>query len=240
MQSLYIACITRLDQDLWSLISSKSSVGLVVLNSIICTKRNGLSSEAMTSWVTSSRAVFSPQYYLFSSEACLLYGSWNQHLNWPFIILQDCLLTTLMNGSESSTLHSWQERRLNTWKLWSLQCIIGIMWTNYTVLAWVDTVQGRFTQYFTSITLTGCRDSRLEVPQEPVTRRAGFLKESIGCCCFLFKEVCKQDMKALGVNIILMGERSLPTILVLGVRSWVVSCLRIGKVYLVKVNWAYI
>ena len=74
--------------------------------------------------------------------ACLTSRVWTNPkltVKMKMAVYNACILSTLLYGSETWTMYTHQEKRLNTFYLRSLQCILGISWqdkvTNTDILS---------------------------------------------------------------------------------------------------------
>ena len=122
-------------------------------------------------------------------------------------VFQACMLSTLLHNSETWTLYSRQERRLNTFHLLCLRGILGITWQdqvpNKDVLAQAGVprmsvlLSQRWLHWLGHV-------SRMEDRRIPNGILYGELvtgTRPIGRPTLRFKDVCKRDLKAGNINL---------------------------------------
>ena len=133
-------------------------------------------------------------------------------------VYQACVLSTLLYGSESWTLYTRQERRLNTFQLRCLRRILGISWQdhipNIEVLARAGTL--RMYALLTKRRLrwlghvTRMHDGRL--PKDILYGELATGSRPTGRPTLRYKDVLKRDLKAGGIepsgNEALAADRS--------------------------------
>ena len=104
-----------------------------------------------------------------------------------------CVASTLLYCSETLTTYAGQERRLNTFHLRSIRCILGISWQDKVTKADVLSRPGLPTIY------TLVRQLRLRWLRH--VRRELALKRRTPCHPHLrYKDVCVRDMKAVDID----------------------------------------
>ena len=118
-----------------------------------------------------------------------------------------CILSTLLYVSETLTPYAHQEKRLNTFHLRSLRCILGISWqdkvTNTNVLSHAGlptmfTLLRKCQLYW--LGHVHCMEDGW-IPKDILYGELTSGQRSIGCPQLRYKDVCKRDMKALNINI---------------------------------------
>ena len=118
-----------------------------------------------------------------------------------------CDLSTLLCGSETWTTYAHQEKRLNTFHLRNLQCILGISWkdkvTNTDVLshAGLPTIYTMLRQCQLCWLGHVCCMKDGQIPKDILYRELTSGQRSTGCPQLRHKDACKRDMKALNINI---------------------------------------
>ena len=118
-----------------------------------------------------------------------------------------CILSTLLYGSETWTTYAHQEKRLNTFHLRSLRCILGISWqdkvTNTDILscAGLPTMYTLLRQYWLHWLGHVCCMEDGWIPKDVLYRELTSGQRSTGCPQLRYKDACKRDMKALNINI---------------------------------------
>ena len=118
-----------------------------------------------------------------------------------------CVLSTLLYGSESWTLRAQQERKLNTFHMRCLRRILHITWqdrvTNNSVLE-----RAGILSMFTLLTQRWMRwlghvvrmvDGR--IPKDLLYGELTEGKRPTGRPQLRYKDVCKRDLKAMGINL---------------------------------------
>ena len=121
-------------------------------------------------------------------------------------VYQACVLSTLLYGSEAWTLYSRQERRLNAFHLRCLRRLLGITWqdrvTNIDVLS-----RANLPSMFAILTqrrlrwlghVTRMDDGR--IPKDLLYGELATGTRPTGRPALRFKDVCKRDLKAGGLN----------------------------------------
>ena len=121
-------------------------------------------------------------------------------------IYRVCVVSTLLYGSRSWTLHARQERKLNAFHMRSLQRILNITWQgkvpNNTVLE-----RAGCTSMFTLLKqrrmhwlghVVRMDDGR--IPKDLLYRELEQGKRPTGRPQLRFKDVCKRDLKALNID----------------------------------------
>ena len=128
-------------------------------------------------------------------------------LNTKMTVYRACVLSVLLYGSESWTLYSRQERRLNTFHMRSLRRILGIKWSDRI------TNNEVFRRAATPSIYTLLRQRRLRwlghvrrmqdgrIPKDLLYGELATGKRARGRPQLRFKDVCKRDMKALDMDI---------------------------------------
>ena len=117
-----------------------------------------------------------------------------------------CVISTLLYGSETWTTYARQERRLNTFHLRSIRRILGISWQDR-----VPNTEVLSSAHLPSM-YTLLRQRRLRwlghvhrmedgrIPKDILYGELATGRRSIGCPHLRFKDVCKRDMRALGID----------------------------------------
>ena len=118
-----------------------------------------------------------------------------------------CVLSTLLYGSESWTLYSSQERKLNSFHMRNLRRILGVRWSDRVTNTNVLTRLG-FPSMFTL--LQQCRIRwlghvrRMEdgrIPKDLLYGELSAGTRAQGRPKLRFKDVCKRDLKALDIDV---------------------------------------
>ena len=120
-------------------------------------------------------------------------------------VYQACVLSTLLYGSESWTLYTRQERRLNTFHLRCLRRILGISWQNHIpnneVLARAGTLSMYTLQTKRRLRwlgqVTRMHDGRL--PKDILYGELATGSRPTGRPTLCYKDVLKRDLKASGI-----------------------------------------
>ena len=118
-----------------------------------------------------------------------------------------CILSTLLHDSETWTTYAHQEKRLNTFHLRSLQCILGISWqdkvTNTDVLshAGLPTMYTLLRQCWLHWLGHVCHMQDGWIPKDVLYGELTSGQRSTGHPQLRYKDACKRDMKALYINI---------------------------------------
>ena len=121
-------------------------------------------------------------------------------------VYRACVLSTLLYGSESWTLYSRQERRLSAFHLRNLRRILGIKWsdriTNTEVLARAHTPSVYFILQQRRLRWLGhlnrMPDGR--IPKDLLYGELATGSRSQGRPYLRFRDVCKRDLKAVGID----------------------------------------
>ena len=122
-------------------------------------------------------------------------------------VYRTCVLSTLLYGSESWTLYSREEKRLNTFHMRNLRRILGIKWsdriTNNEVLqragipSMYILLRQRRLRWLGHI--SRMQDGR--IPKDLLYGELASGKRAWGRPQQRFKDVCKKDMKALDMDV---------------------------------------
>ena len=118
-----------------------------------------------------------------------------------------CILSTLLYGSKTWTMYARQEKRLNTFHLRSLQCILSISWqdkvTNTDILSCtgLPTTYTLLRQHWLHWLGHVCHMEDSQIPKDVLYGELTSGQRSTGCPQLRYKDVCKRDMKALDINI---------------------------------------
>ena len=122
-------------------------------------------------------------------------------------IYKACVLSTLLYGSESWTLHAYHEKRLAVFHMRQLRRILGITWedriSNNTVLERAD-IPSMYTLLKQRRMRWLGHTVRMEDGRIPKDLLYGELTEGSrpsGRPHLRYKDVCKRDLLALGINI---------------------------------------
>ena len=122
-------------------------------------------------------------------------------------VYNTCILSTLLYGSETWTMYARQEKRLNTFHLRSLWCILGISWqdkvTNTDILSCtgLPTMYTLMRKHWLYWLGHVCHMEDGWIPIDVLYGELTSGQRSIGCPQLRYKNVCKRDMKALNINI---------------------------------------
>ena len=121
-------------------------------------------------------------------------------------VYKACVISTLLYGSESWTMRAHHEKRLNVFHMRCLRRILGITWqdkvTNKVVLAGteipsLDTLlKQRRMRWLGHV--TWMEDGR--IPKDLLYGELATGKRPTGRPQLYFKDVCKRDLQALGIN----------------------------------------
>ncbi|XP_029938455.1 NLR family CARD domain-containing protein 3-like [Salarias fasciatus] len=121
-------------------------------------------------------------------------------------VYQACVLSTLLYGSETWTLYSCQERRLNAFHQRCLRRLLGISWqdrvSNIDVLARAEVpsmfaiLTQRRLRWLGHVT----RMNNGRIPKDLLYGELATGNRSKGRPALRFKDVCKRDLKAGGFN----------------------------------------
>ena len=120
-------------------------------------------------------------------------------------VYQECVLSTLLYGSESWTLYTRQECRLNTFHLHCLRRILGISWQDNIPNTEVLARAGPLSMYGLLTTrrlrwlghVTSMHDGRL--PKDILYGELAIGSRPTGRPTLRYKEVLKRDLKAGGI-----------------------------------------
>ena len=135
---------------------------------------------------------------------------WTNHkltMKMKMAVYNACILSTLLYGNETWTPYARQEKRLNTFHLRSLRCILGISWqgkvTNtdilsHTGLPTMHTLLRKCWLYWLGHV---CHMEDGRIPKDVLYGELTSGQRSIGCPQLRYKDMCKRDMKALNINI---------------------------------------
>ena len=143
--------------------------------------------------------------------ACLTSRVWTNPkltVKMKMAVYNACILSTLLHGSEIWTMYTHQEKRLNTFHLRSLQCILGISWqdkvTNTDILSCtgLPTIYPLLRQHWLHWLGNVCCMEDGQIPKDVLHGELTSGQRSTGCLQLRYKDVCKRDMKALNINII--------------------------------------
>ena len=145
----------------------------------------------------------------YTAMARLAKRVWDNSLlttNTKMKVYQACVLSILLYGSETWTLYSRQEHRLNVFHLRGLRRILGITWqdrvSNTKVLA-----QARIPSMFALLSKRRLRwlghVSRMQdgrIPKDILFGELATGSRSTGRPLLRFKDVCKRDLKAGNIS----------------------------------------
>ena len=118
-----------------------------------------------------------------------------------------CVLSTLLYGSETWTMYACQEKRLNTFHLRSLWCILSISWQDKVTNTDILSCAGLPTMY---TLLRQCRLCWLGhvhhmedgwIPKDILCGELTSGQRSTGHPQLRYKDACQRDMKALDIDI---------------------------------------
>ena len=118
-----------------------------------------------------------------------------------------CILSTLLYGSETWTMYAHQEKRLNTFHLRSLRCILSISWQdkviNTDVLSRADlpTMYTLLRQHWLCWLGHVCHMEDGRIPKDILYGELASGQRGIGRPQLRYKDACKRDMRALDINI---------------------------------------
>ena len=142
--------------------------------------------------------------------ACLTSRVWTNPkltVKMKMAVYNACILSTLLYGSETWTTYTHQEKRLNTFHLRSLRCILGISWqdkvTNTNVLshAGLPTMYTLLRQSWLCWLGHVCHMEDGQIPKDILYRELASGQRGIGCPQLRYKDACKRDMRKLDINI---------------------------------------
>ena len=121
-------------------------------------------------------------------------------------VYKACVIGTLLYGSESWTMRAHQEKRLNVFHMRCLRRILGITWqdkvTNKVVLekagipSLYTILKQRRMRWLGHV--TRMKDGR--IPKDLLYGELATGKRPTGRPQLRFKDVCKRDLQALGIN----------------------------------------
>ena len=118
-----------------------------------------------------------------------------------------CVLSTLLNGSETLTLYAWQEKMLNTFDLRTLRRILGVRWsdriTNNEILERADIPSMCTLLRKHRLRWLG-HVRRMDDGRIPKDLRCGELaigKRTQGRPQLHYKDICKKYMRAIDIDI---------------------------------------
>ena len=121
-------------------------------------------------------------------------------------VYKACVISTLLYGSESQTMRAHQEKRLNVFHMCCLRLILGITWqdklTNKLVLAKAGVpslytlLKQRCMRWLGHV--TQMKDGR--IPKDLLYGELATGKRPTQQPQLCFKDVCKRDLQALGIN----------------------------------------
>ena len=118
-----------------------------------------------------------------------------------------CILSTLLYGSKTWTTYAHQEKRLNTFHLRSLRCILGISWqdkvtsTDILSCAGLPTMYTLLRQHWLCWLGHVCCMEDGQIPKDVLYGELISGQRSTGHPQLRYKDACKRDMKVLDINI---------------------------------------
>ena len=122
-------------------------------------------------------------------------------------VYQACVISTLLYGSESWTMRAHQEKRLNVFHMHYLRRILGITWqnkvTNKVVLekAGIPSLYTALKAKAHAMARIIDTDERWPHSKRPFIWRTGDRDRPTGQPQLRFKDICKQGLQVLGINI---------------------------------------
>ena len=128
-------------------------------------------------------------------------------INTKIAVYRACVLSTLLYASESWTLYSRQERRLSAFHMRCLRRILGITWQDHVTNN--EVLQRAKIQSMTTL----LRQRRLRwlghvrrledgrIPKDILYSELAKGKRTTGRPHLRYKDVCKRDLKAIGIDI---------------------------------------
>ncbi len=134
---------------------------------------------------------------------------WNNSMlttNTKMKVYQASVLSTLLYGSETWTMYTWQERRLNSFHLRCLRRILGITWQdrvpNTEVLAQAKTFSMHALLSQRRLRWLGhvCRMQDGRIPKDIMYGELASGTRPTGRPVLRYKDVCKRDLKAVSLN----------------------------------------
>ena len=117
-----------------------------------------------------------------------------------------CVTSTLLYGSDTWTTYAGQERRLNTFHLRSIRCVLEISWQDKLTNADVLSRAGLPTMYtlFRQGRLRWlCHVRRMEdgrIPKDILYGELALGRRTTGRPHLRYKDVCVRDMKAVDID----------------------------------------
>ena len=114
-------------------------------------------------------------------------------------VYNSCILSTLLYGSETWTMYAHQEKRLNTFHLRSLQCILGTSWqdkvTNTDILSHtgLPTMYTLLRKHWLYWLGHVCHMEDGQIPKDILYGELTSGQRSIGCPQLRYKDVCKRN-----------------------------------------------
>ena len=142
--------------------------------------------------------------------ACLTSRVWTNPkltMKMKMAVYNTCVLGTLLYGSKTWTTYAYQEKRLNTFHLRSLQHILGISWqdkvTNTDILssAGLPTMYTLLRQCWLCLLGHVCHMEDGQIPKDVLYGELTSGQTSTGHLQLRYKDACKRDMKVLNINI---------------------------------------
>ncbi len=134
---------------------------------------------------------------------------WNNSMlttNTKMKVYQASVLSTLLYGSETWTMYTWQERRLNSFHLRCLRRILGITWQgrvpNTEVLAQAKKFSMHALLSQRRLRWLGhvCRMQDGRIPKDIMYGELASGTRPTGRPALRYKDVCKRDLKARSLN----------------------------------------
>ena len=128
-------------------------------------------------------------------------------INTKMKVYQACVLSTLLYGSETWTLYSRQERRLNAFHMRCLRQLLGITWqdhiTNAEVLsrAGLPSMYAMLTQRRLRWLSHVCRMDDGRIPKDIMYGELATGTRPTGGPTLRYKDVCKRDLKTCNVKL---------------------------------------
>ena len=127
-------------------------------------------------------------------------------INTKMKVYQACVLSTLLYGSETWTLYSRQERRLNAFHMRCLRRLLGITWqdriTNAEVLsrAGLPSMYAMLTQRRLRWLGHVCRMDDGRIPKDIMYGELATGTRPTGRPTLRYKDVCKRDLKTCSIS----------------------------------------
>ncbi len=134
---------------------------------------------------------------------------WNNSMlttNTTMKVYQASVLSTLLYSSETWTMYTWQERRLNSFHLRCLRRVLGITWQdrvpNTEVLAQAKTFSIHALLSQRRLRWLGhvCRMQDGRIPKDIMYGELASGTRPTGRPALRYKDVCKRDLKARSLN----------------------------------------